>query len=1149
MPSCMPFYEVKFEVIAELGHGEVPFVTGTCASLGNMDPNCSIKLWTTPDTYPVWQSLPLALPLHQVVLYKYGVFSGGEFKRWENIKDDRILDMVTTATTVPLATTGDVIDVEQETDLIGNFNFSIDGEEIQEDTEPLGTSENSMDKQKIEKNKSMPFRRREGSVDAIRIPPQQPGMKFATRASVTGMRSETWKTESSISSYDGVVVVSFFLPVIVNQLDNGKWVVEWDYENLLSLHSSTMPLRVTRVGTVKGMNSLSPEDEEIITKALVPFDCVPVFLSKKLEKRFYNDFCKGILWPVFHHVVDVYGNLAMKFFGQLKDLWQCYTTVNRFFRDKIVEVYNEGDIIWIHGFHLLLLPSFLTRVLRVARIGIFLHTPFPSSEIFRTLPFRDDLLRGMLNADQIGFHLFEYSRHFLTCCRRILGLNEGMEGGRTKGTQMPHTSIYYNGRTVSIESIHAGIEPKIIQCCLESGVVDEKIKRLKNKFKGRFVFVGIDKVERLKGLPLKLIAYQKMLEQYPDLVSKVCLLQIGVSVHEREEDFEKTTNELKILCDVINKKFGTKELPAVIFASKDEEAFTLQERLPYLCLADCLVNTAVRDGLNRLPLEFTIAHTTHRPKSPGVVMLSEFTSCMRVLRGAVRINPWKLDEVYIAMSKVLEMQLETRLARHAKDEDFVINHTTSFWAYQVLKDLKSIQKSADRAIMSPVGLGLNFRVIGMEVGFSSLDNSLVMRTYRPAKHRAIFLDYGGTIMPEEKQKGIMHYAMTTKQVDNPQPSKELKSLLTHLCQDPRNIVFVVSGRERDSVFSGLSDIKGLGIAAEHGLYYKWPKPDRCILPQYRKHEQVRWEWEWETLVAIHDQSWKELAKTIMDIYVKRTHGTYVEEKGSAVLWQYRDADPEFGFLQSKELEDHLVSVLNPFSLEVLRGGGGNAGGYLEVRPQGVNKGAFVDAMLERMVDIDMAPDFVLVIGDEASDEAMFTGVAQFQNQMQATMPSLHCYTCTVGKKPTEAQAYLNDIDEVHELIRGLTKVSTSVTRNYSTSALPEMREHTYITEEQLRKYAAQNEAEKDEAKTEEIVAVNETIDHSKMNNSLGRSNSIITFMPVHRQTDAPKLTLSSTNVSGLLGSQPVSPIQTALTLQDFFFRSIEEEDEDDGLFF
>ncbi|CAN0083615.1 unnamed protein product, partial [Hapterophycus canaliculatus] len=142
---------------------------------------------------------------------------------------------------------------------------------------------------------------------------------------------------------------------------------------------------------------------------------------------------QGVLWPVFHHVVDVYGDHVMRFFtpDTLAELWQCYANVNRRFRDKIVEVYNEGDLIWVHGFHLLLLPSFLTRVLRTARVGLFLHTPFPSSEIFRTLPFREDLLRGMLNADQqIGFHLFEYARHFLTCCKRILGLNEGDTNAR-----------------------------------------------------------------------------------------------------------------------------------------------------------------------------------------------------------------------------------------------------------------------------------------------------------------------------------------------------------------------------------------------------------------------------------------------------------------------------------------------------------------------------------------------------------------------------------------------------------------------------------------------------------------------------------------------------------------------------------------------
>jgi len=131
---------------------------------------------------------------------------------------------------------------------------------------------------------------------------------------------------------------------------------------------------------------------------------------------------------VLHHIADVYAPLAVNDFGAQaqQDLWFTYTTVNRLFRDKIVEVYQAGDLVWIHGFHLMLVPTFLRKKLQLAKIGVFFHTPFPSSEIWRTMPRREDLLRGILGADQIGFHLYEYARHFLSSCRRLLGFNGEM---------------------------------------------------------------------------------------------------------------------------------------------------------------------------------------------------------------------------------------------------------------------------------------------------------------------------------------------------------------------------------------------------------------------------------------------------------------------------------------------------------------------------------------------------------------------------------------------------------------------------------------------------------------------------------------------------------------------------------------------------
>jgi len=179
---------------------------------------------------------------------------------------------------------------------------------------------------------------------------------------------------------------------------------------------------------------------------------------------------------------------------------------------------------------------------------------------------------------------------------------------------------------------------------------------------------------------------------------------------------------------------------------------------------------------------------------------------------------------------------------------------------------------------------------------------------------------------------------------------------------------------------------------------------------------------WEMMLPSFDSSWMELARAIMDVYVKRTHGTYIEQKGSALLWQYRDADPEFGHMQSKELEDHLSGVLRGAAVEILRGeNDALQGGYLEVRPEGVHKGSFLERVLGRMAEHGKTVDFLLVVGDDASDESMFTAAADYASSFPPSVVS--AFSCTVGKKPSQARSFLNDVEEVHGLLGSIARCS------------------------------------------------------------------------------------------------------------------------------
>jgi trehalose 6-phosphate synthase/phosphatase len=284
------------------------------------------------------------------------------------------------------------------------------------------------------------------------------------------------------------------------------------------------------------------------------------------------------------------------------------------------------------------------------------------------------------------------------------------------------------------------------------------------------------------------------------------------------------------------------------------------------------------------------------------------------------------------------------------------------------------------------------------------------------------------------------------------PTERMINALKGLCEDKRNTVFVVSGKERHSLTTSLQGIPNLGLAAEHGMFISWPT----------KNTTKR---RWETLVPETDRSWRSLAVNIMEVYTSRTQGSYIEQTEMKVLWQYRDADTEFGSLQAKELEDHLSKYLRSFPVDILHGGI-EEGGYVEVRPKGVNKGVLAMRVLKRFPEIAQYArvNFALVLGDDHCDEPMLSVMRQIGRRvmsarlaaqgadplpdMPATIqlvdvsscdnyvsPDLDVFTCTIGKKPSAAANYLHDVEEVQELLDSLVKLSARELRHFSSADL------------------------------------------------------------------------------------------------------------------
>jgi trehalose 6-phosphate synthase/phosphatase len=302
------------------------------------------------------------------------------------------------------------------------------------------------------------------------------------RAKIFSSYNACGYSKDDVGPEDSAIVVSYFLPVILSK-NNGSWSATWDKEALLSLK---IIAKMLWIGSVRYQNAPIPiEEEEAVASVLAGMNCCPVFINQTMHYQFYDLFCKQNLWLVMHHVADVYGPLNANDIGAKgqQNLWFNFSTVHKLFREKVLEIYQQGYLIWIHGFHLMLLPNFLRRRIPQAKIGYYFHTPFPSSELWRTMPRREDLLRGILGANQIGFHLYEYARHFLTVCHRVLGYSSDINA-------QGMLTVNVDGREVVITCIHVGVDMPRVTEVLESNKFVSEVRAWKARFSNKIVISG-----------------------------------------------------------------------------------------------------------------------------------------------------------------------------------------------------------------------------------------------------------------------------------------------------------------------------------------------------------------------------------------------------------------------------------------------------------------------------------------------------------------------------------------------------------------------------------------------------------------------------------------------------------------------------------
>lgn len=659
----------------------------------------------------------------------------------------------------------------------------------------------------------------------------------------------------------------------------------------------------------------------------------PVFLPSATRDKHYNGFCNDTIWPLFHYFPS-YARYKDEYFDH-------YIKANQFFCDEIVSVYEPGDVIWIHDYHLMLLPAMLRTRIPDATIGFFLHIPFPSFELFRMLPgaWRTAILEGMLGADLIGFHTSSYVQYFLRSVKHLLG------------HETTHRCVTSPERTVVVDIFPVSIDFEKFHSVVGQTEIFNERNRLRKRLGEANLVISIDRLDYTKGILNRLEGFELFLQQNPHYHQKVTLMMVVVPSRDIIVKYKELKEQIEGLVSRINGQLGSMEWTPIIYQYK---AVDFSQLCALYIAADVALVTPIRDGMNLVAKEFIASRGDKR----GVLILSEGAGAANELGEALIVNPTDRREIANALSLALNMPVKEQMARNTFMQRRLKNYDVVKWADQFIEILNNARQEQEET---------KIKILSAE------SEKVMLHQYATAKKRLLLLDYDGTLSPISRYP---HLAM---------PNNDTLQLLDKLSKDKRNVVVIISGRNKEVLHDWLGEIN-IDLVAEHGGYFRL----------------LGAEWEGASSISVE---WKPLVVQEMSVFADRCPGSFVEEKDLSVAWHYRNADHELGFTRSRELHHRLTELANHLDFQVMEGKK-----LIEVRPRGVDKG---QAALRWIAKEDW--DFILAVGDDRTDEDLFRVIPE------------HSWSIRVGLVQTAAKYNLTNQKDVLRTLNAL--VNVDITEN------------------------------------------------------------------------------------------------------------------------
>eukprot|EP01083_Nonionella_stella_P209594 759630_1 len=727
-----------------------------------------------------------------------------------------------------------------------------------------------------------------------------------------------------------LIVVANRLPVSMQHVD-GEWKFKPSAGGLVTALKQLGNLDMEWVGCP---GYIEPSERDYISNALNEYNVHPVFVEKRDYDNYYNGFCNGILWPLFHYI-ELNDEIIVPYFDKF---YVSYSRINLLFAKAIDDLIKSLQrthaekqiLIWIHDYHLMLCPNYIRRMQRDAMIGFFLHIPFPNWEQFRILPKSIDLLQGVLACNLIGFHIHDYSQHFRGACAHILQC------------ELAPDSIIYHGRMSIISTHPIGTDISKWRDGLKQKSIQNLIKQYENVHHGKQIILGVDRLDFIKGIPHKLYAFSKFLEDNPDLRDRVVYIQIAVPSRQSAPEYIKLTKKCNELVGKINSKYASFSSVPIHFLY---QSFGFNDLVALYNISSVCYVTSLRDGMNLVSYEYISCQSM---ANPGVLIVSEFAGSAQSLGcGSIVVNPWNVSNVASALQTALRMDLQQRQTHQQILYKIISKNTVQHWANQFINSLQiSYQKCPHNAPIVP----------------SPCNTYSIQRAFNSASsgNRVIILGLGGTLIPSITNSGVNLTEYSSMQ----KISGKIKQAINRLSTTSSNHIAILSMLPRKSVEVLLRDVHCIQYA-ENGYFMR----DFNVASRHK---------EWQITTNYTDNSWKDEVLKIMKYFKERTPNVMLDDLTSFVSFRYNvhggtAGDDVITFNSNSNTRNNISQCVTslqtgPLQSSYARLVHDTSTGHIQVRQPGVSKLSSITRLIQNLSSID----YVLCIANFLSfDEELF----------------------------------------------------------------------------------------------------------------------------------------------------------------------------------